>query len=69
MTDYGVETNRLNFLIERDGIDGAVEFAKRTLVSYRRAVVNRDITRDKRQGFIESYLAFKRFLHDQNQRS
>jgi len=58
-----LETSRLNFLIQRDGMEGALEFARRTLVSYRRHVLSGKF--DKlmmRRGFIESYLTFKRFI-------
>lgn len=61
---YHIESNRLKFLTERDGIEGAVDFAKRTMTNYRRAVVSRKISREKRRTFIASYLAFKQFLRD-----
>lgn len=60
-----METQRLKFLIERDGMEGALDFARRTLVSYRRHVLARRRLRfDKnlRLPFAQSYLAFKRFI-------
>ena len=65
---YDPETDRLNFLVERDGLNGAIDFAVRTLTSYRRAVVHRRISKEARRDFIESVLAFKRCLDDQNRR-
>ena len=66
------EEQRLAFVEERDGIDGAVDFAQRTIIQYRIAVLN---SRKRgsvnpshaslpqyRRGFIESYLAFKRYI-------
>jgi len=67
MTDYSKyypESGRLQFLADRDGIEGAIEFAGRTMVSYRRAVVLKKVPRENRRGFIQSYLAFKQFLRD-----
>lgn len=34
-----MEKDRLKFMEDRDGKEGALEFAKRTLVQYRRAVL------------------------------
>lgn len=63
---YEPETDRLQFIIARDGIDEAIIFAYRTMVAYRRAVLSKQIMydSDKRRTFIESYLAFKRFIDD-----
>lgn len=61
---YQPETARLTFLIERDGMVGAIDFAARTKVSYRRKVLEGKLDTHMRRGFIESYLAFKRFVRD-----
>lgn len=68
------EQQRLQFITERDGIDGAVDFARRTLKIYRTAVLrSRKRGHDKphhasipeyRRKFIESYCAFKKFIKD-----
>lgn len=63
---YDPETDRLNFIINRDGTRAAVEFAHRTMVSYRRHVLYGHIDRLlMRRKYIESYLAFKRFAREQ----
>lgn len=74
------EQQRIQFMINRDGIDAAVDFARRTMVSYRKAVL-RSYKRgygpksqkgnihfasipEYRRKFIESYCAFKKFIKD-----
>lgn len=66
----GPESQRLRFLISRDGVDGAVAFALQTLRIYRQSVLkngrhNRQFhfasTREYRRKFIEAYCHFKRF--------
>lgn len=67
-----MESTRLASVEARDGIAGALEFAKRTMVQYRRAVLNsrkRGSMRpshgsipEYRRGFIESYLSFKKYI-------
>jgi hypothetical protein len=64
MDRYQPETSRLTFLRDRDGLAGAIEFARRTMVTYRRVVVGKDRSKEDRRQFVESYLAFKRFLKD-----
>lgn len=60
-----VEQQRLDFLIDRDGMEGALEFARRTMVSYRRYVLDRKrCVRELRPIFIKSYLDFKRFIEE-----
>jgi len=73
------EEQRIAFVEERDGIAGAVDFARRTIRQYRTAVLNsrkRGSVKpshaslpEYRRGFIESYLAFKRYIaaHPNNQ--
>lgn len=64
------ELERIAFLVKRDGIKPAIEFAERTKRAYRRAVVNPDnlpaltyaSLSEYRRGYISSYLQFKRFL-------
>lgn len=63
MNRYDPETKRLDFLLERDGLGETLKFAIRTMKSYRRAVLN-DVGRERKRTFIESYLAFKRFIAD-----
>ena len=66
------EEERLSFTEKRDGIDGAVAFAKQSMAVYRTCVLRsrkRGFDRphhaslpEYRRGFIESYLAFKRYV-------
>lgn len=70
------EDLRLAFVENRDGVDGAVNFAKRAMSQYRKAVLNsrkRGSVKpshaslpEYRRGFIESYLAFKKYVLDQS---
>ncbi len=67
--DYPVEHGRLQFLIDRDGESETVKFAKRNIELYRHIVLKgfhlRGIVRgcppQLREGFIRSYLDFKRY--------
>lgn len=66
------EKQRLAFIEARDGIDGALAFAKQTLKIYRKAVLTsrkRGHTKPHHAslpefltGFIESYIVFKRYV-------
>lgn len=66
------EAERLKFIEERDGKQAALEFALRTMRIYRKAVLTsrkRGFSKPHhasleqyRRSFIESYLAFKRYL-------
>ena len=59
------ERDRLMFIVETQGFEAALDFAKRTMVSYRRAVLSKIgmcTTKRGRASFIESYLAFKKFI-------
>ena len=64
------ELERIAFMVKRDGIKLAIKFVERTKRSYRRAVVNPDNLSaltyasllEYREGYISSYLQFKRFL-------
>ena len=67
-----VETQRLAFIEGRDGKTAARAFARQTMSAYRKAVLSsrkRGHTNphhaslpEYREGFIRSYLAFKRYL-------
>lgn len=64
------EVQRLNFLIERDGLQAARDWACRTRGLYRVAVLNKDHYASKgkyRRMFIESYLEFKQFCEGNDQ--
>jgi len=66
------EKQRLDFIIERDGLIEAVAFAKRTIVIYRKSVLmsrkrgfgrpHHASFREFRRNFIQSYCDFKRFI-------
>ena len=70
------EEQRLAFVQARDGVPGAVAFARQTMMIYRTSVLRsrkRGIDKphfaslpEYRRGFIESYLAFKDYAatHD-----
>ena len=68
------EKQRLDFIIERDGLVEAVAFAKRTMVVYRQSVLKSQKRgfekphhasfREFRRKFIQSYCDFKRFISD-----
>ena len=62
--DYGIENDRLNFMINRDGLEKAVEFASQTRDIYRTAVVKKKVANHLRRTYIESYLSFKKFVVD-----
>lgn len=66
------EESRLAFLEQRDGTEGALDFALRTRSIYRKAVLmsrKRGHTKphhaslpEYRRGFIESYVTLKRYI-------
>lgn len=67
------EIERIACVEQRDGVDGALEFARRTVDIYRKAVLQ-TVRRGNakahfassiqfKRGFIESYLELKRYLH------
>ena len=56
------EISRLQFIEKRDGITEAINFAKRTMVSYRRMVLSKRPKRSLRKSFIESYITFKKYI-------
>ena len=72
--DEVCEKQRLDFIIERDGLVEAVAFAKRTMVVYRQSVLKSQKRgfekphhasfREFRRKFIQSYCDFKRFISD-----
>jgi hypothetical protein len=64
MQKYEPEASRLLFLRDRGGLGEAIEFAKRTMMIYRRLVLSKDRSKAERKQFIQSYLAFKHFLRD-----
>lgn len=68
---YGIETDRLEGLYNRDGLASTYEFANRTMKIYRKCFFTRKNGRklfvhDKmyRRSYLESYVAFKRFCND-----
>ena len=70
------EKQRLGFVEIRDGIAGAIAFAMQCRSQYRQAVLTsrkRGFTKpgfaslpEYRRGFIESYLAFRRYIETHN---
>src|SRR5512145_1008501 len=60
------EAGRLRFLVRRDGVQAAVEWAGRTMRTYRQVVLQHRATMYRRP-LIESYLALKRFLRGYRQ--
>jgi hypothetical protein len=69
---YGIEQNRIEFMFNRDGLEGCMFFAIQTMKIYRKSFFVRDRNNHKlychdkayRRSFIEGYLAFKRFYFD-----
>lgn len=68
MTDHKIlETNRLEFVTSRDGLSGAVEFAKQTYSQYKLALLKKEKRshlrlREWRRGTVESIVILRRFL-------
>lgn len=78
--NYGIESERLAFLEARGGVPDALDFARRAYFVYRanlllkRRVLDARGMRDKkeshatyrefRRGFVESCLAFRRYIED-----
>jgi hypothetical protein len=72
ITDQHSEHQRLAFVEGRDGLEGAISFARQTVKVYRKAVLcsrkrgyakpHHGSLPDYRRGFIESYLVAKQFL-------
>ena len=60
---YGRETDRLQFIEDRDGLKKAELFALQGIKSYRRNVLSIKGHVHKRK-LIESYLCFKKFYHE-----
>jgi hypothetical protein len=59
------ERDRIALLLGRDGEKATIEWVRRTMRIYRRAVLGADHfagTGASRRGFIESYCDFKRWL-------
>lgn len=60
-----IESDRIKFIVARDGTDTAIVWVRRTMQSYRSSVLNKKhfaSSRHYRRGFIESYLSFKQWL-------
>lgn len=65
------EKTRLQFVAERDGVDGAVRFANQAMRAYRAALAQRN-KNGKRTGYglvyrkelVVSCVVFRRFLRD-----
>ena len=63
------EMQRINFLIERDGLDAAKSWVRNTYKIYRRALLNRKHyanTPEYRPKFINSCLVFRYWLSENN---
>jgi hypothetical protein len=59
------ESARIEFLLQRDGAEARLIWVQRTLLIYRRALLNRKHFAhlpDYRRKFIASYLSFRRWL-------
>lgn len=59
------EQNRIQFLLQRDGLPATIAWVDRTLRIYRAAVLDQHhfaSTNGFRRGFVESYCEFKRWL-------
>ncbi len=65
------EWNRIRFLIERDGLESALEWCRNTMKIYRTAVLDRGninrkphyaSCREFKKNFILSYIDFKKFI-------
>jgi len=66
------EEQRLKFMKERDGVEGAVAFARQTLKAYRMSLrrsrkrgfdpIHHATLPEFRRGFVESCLAFRAYL-------
>jgi hypothetical protein len=56
-----METERLTFVINRDGFDKARVWAQQTIKAYRRTVLEHRFTQARR-AYIETYCVLKRFL-------
>lgn len=66
---YQPESNRLQFLLDRDGLKETYDFAKRTMVSYRRQILdNRVTSQQTRKEFYQSYRALKQFVLDHKEK-
>lgn len=70
--NYGIETGRVKFMVNRDGLPEAKKWAAMVIGQYRTAVLfkgdeNRPphhaTYREFRRSFIESYVQLKRFYH------
>ena len=59
---YGRETKRLFLIQERDGIDAAIEFARRGIVLYRQCVLKKKTHTMYKENMIKSYLSFKKYV-------
>ncbi len=67
-----VEQQRINFLLRRDGKEACIAWVTRTMVIYRRAVLNpRHFASSKeyRRSYIAAYCLFKRWLAQQTSRT
>lgn len=63
--DLTQEGDRIRFLLHRDGVESTIAWVRRTLRSYRAAVLDKRhfaSSRPYRRGFIKSYCEFKRWL-------
>jgi hypothetical protein len=61
----GEENERIEFLVQRDGVEAAVAWVDHTIRIYRRAVLDKRhfaSTSEYRRKFIKAYCEFKRWL-------
>jgi len=61
---YAPETSRIKYCLRHNGFKETLDFVKRTMHSYRAHILNKDLSHQYRNGFIQSYLAFKRYYLD-----
>ena len=69
------ETQRLQFIENRDGKEASLEFARRTMKQYRQAILcsrkrgmkpHHASIPEYRRSFIESYYSFKQYIRNSN---
>ncbi|MCK5015564.1 MAG: hypothetical protein KAS32_00670 [Candidatus Peribacteraceae bacterium] len=70
--DPGRENYRIMFMVNRDGLQEALEWGRRAMLNYRRAVLQNGkfgrkfchaSTREYKRSYIQSYLCLKNFVH------
>lgn len=65
------EIDRINFVENRDGVEGAISFCKQGMQQYKKALARKTIARPKsgyardklyREGFVTSLLEYRKYL-------